>query len=78
MLREAFYMPATRAFNLNLWVHGSAGKPSMHLPSATGSVASLGYMDAQGNLLCLSRAPPGPLLALWDTWIRRETVYADL
>ena len=36
------------------------------------------YMDAQGNLLCLSRAPPGPLLALWGTWIRRETLYADL
>ena len=65
-------------------VHGCAGKPSMPLPSATRSVAcflkmdgqgrrllyrSLGYMDAQRNLRCLSRAPPGALLALLGTWI---------
>ena len=30
---------------------------------------SLGYMDAQRNLRCLSRAPPGALLALLGTWI---------
>ena len=36
------------------------------------------YMDAQGNLLCLCRAPQGPLLALWGTWAVRGAVYADL
>ncbi len=36
-------------------------KPSMSLPSATRSVAcSLGYMDPQENLRCLSRVPQGP------------------
>ena len=57
-------------------VHGCSGKPSMPVSRALNPIS--GYMDAQGNLLCLSRAPQGPLLALWGTWIRRETFYADL
>ena len=58
--------------------------------SATGSVAcSRGHVDGQGsllcrsirrglNLLCLSRAPQGLLLALWGTWIHKKTFDASL
>ncbi len=90
MVRGAFYtdlwgtwMPS-ETFDASLERHRvrcllSWVKPPMPLSSATDSVAcSLEYTDTQGSRLCLSRASQGPLLALWGTVVRRETVYADL
>ena len=57
-------------------VHRCSGKPSICRPLERLTSIS-GYMDPQGNLLCISRAPQGPLL-LWGTWMRRETFYASL
>ena len=73
------------------WICRETFYASVCRASATGSVACSrgGHVDGQGsllcrsirrglNLLCLSRAPQGLLLALWGTWIHKKTFDASL